>query len=143
MIYGIDPGLYESAIVAFDGRKIHFASIMLNDALLALLRRSKSLNGQIVAIEGMASYGMSVGAEVFTTVEWSGRFREASEMNGATVHKVFRKDVKIHLCHTMKATDSNISTALRDKYGVMLKQFKLVSHMWAAFAVADYALTHK
>lgn len=138
MIYGLDPGTLQSAIVAFDGRNIHFAQIMDNEALLALLRRSKSLSGQILAIESIASYGMPVGRETFETAEYCGRAREAAEAKGAIARKVYRRDVKIHLCGTAKAKDSNISQALRDKYGKdALKG--IVSHLWAAMAVADYA----
>ncbi len=142
MIYGCDPGTDKSALVAFDGRKIHFAQIMLNDELLALVRRSKSLQGQVLAIESIASYGMPVGRETFETCEFCGRIREAAEANGAKVMRVFRKDVKIHLCNNGKAKDSNVSQALRDKYSKEVLK-GIVSHLWAAMAVADYALTHR
>lgn len=143
MIYAVDPGTDESAIVAFDGKQIHFAKIMPNEEALAMFRKSKvALAGALVAIETIASYGMPVGRETFETCELCGRLREAAEANGATVLRVFRKDVKIHLCGTMKAKDANISQALRDKYSKeVLKGIK--SHLWAAMAVADYALTRK
>lgn len=142
MIYACDPGTTESAIVAFDGRKIYFAKIMLNDDLLTLVRNSKTvLAGARMAIETIASYGMAVGRETFETCEFCGRIREAAEANGAKILRVYRRDVKINLCGTMKAKDANIRAALIDKYGKdVLKDIK--SHLWSAMAVADYALTH-
>lgn len=143
MIFAVDPGCEQSALVAFDGKRIHMASIMPNDDLLALVRRSKAaLAGARMAVETIASYGMAVGRETFETCEFCGRLREAAEANGATVQRVYRREIKIYLCGTMKAKDANISQALRDKYSKeVLKGIK--SHLWAAMAVADYALTHK
>lgn len=143
MIFAVDPGTTDSALVAFDGKRIHMASIMPNDDLLALVRRSKSaLAGARMAVETIASYGMPVGRETFETCEFCGRLREAAEANGAKVQRVYRREIKIYLCGTMKAKDANISQALRDKYSKeVLKGIK--SHLWAAMAVADYALTHK
>jgi hypothetical protein len=65
-------------------------------------------------IEKIESFGMAVGAEVFETVFWSGRFAQAL---GGDFHRIGRKDVKMHLCHSMRATDANIRCALIDKFG--------------------------
>ena len=95
-----------------------------------------------MAIEMVASYGMPVGATVFETVFWIGRFCEA--WKGA-FHRIFRKDVKMHLCNNMRAKDSNLAQALRDRFGekpTKLKpnpvygEFKLKRDEWQAFAVA-------
>lgn len=141
MLFAIDPGTTESAVIAWDGQ-IRMAKIMPNEELLAMVRRSKAaLAGARMAVETIASYGMAVGRETFETCEFCGRLREAAEANGATVQRVYRKDVKINLCGTMKAKDTNIRAALLDKYGKdVLKGIK--SHLWSAMAVADYALTH-
>ena len=58
---------------------------------------------------------------------------------------LFRKDIKIHLCGTMKAKDANIRQALIDKHGKVGTAknkgplYGISSHLWSALAVADYA----
>ena len=95
-----------------------------------------------MVIEMFQGFGMSVGATVFETVFWIGRFCEAWK---GPFHRIFRKDVKIHLCNNMRAKDSNISQALRDRFGekpTKLKpnpvygEFKLKRDQWQAFALA-------
>ncbi len=95
----------------------------------------------------IACYGMPVGAETFETCVWIGRFIEAANTDPALV---FRKDVKMHLCHTMRAKDANIRQALLDLFPATgggktpqvgtKKQpgplFGVKSHAWAALAVA-------
>ena len=56
---------------------------------------------------------MPVGAEVFETVYWSGRFAEAYGVEH--VERITRVDVKMHLCHTSRAKDGNIRQALIDR----------------------------
>ena len=145
-LYALDPGTHETAIVKMVDGKIARAEILQNAQLLAMLRNGNFRN-TITAIESIASYGMAVGKETFETCEWCGRFREAVERNLGEVRKVYRKDVKIHLCGTVRAKDGNISQALRDKYGDKGTKknpgptYGISKHMWAALAVADYALT--
>ena len=142
-MFSIDPGSEQSAIVSFNGKVISFAKIMPNTELLAMLRASKdALAGATVAIESIASYGMPVGKETFDTCEWCGRFREAAEVNGATVMKVYRKEIKVALCGTTKAKDANISQFLRDTYGKEVTK-GIVKDLWSALAVAHYALNKK
>jgi hypothetical protein len=69
-----------------------------------------------LVIEQIASFGMAVGAEVFETVFWTGRFYEAWP-GASTRHRLPRSAVKMHLCQTMRAKDSNIRQALADRFG--------------------------
>jgi hypothetical protein len=74
----------------------------------------------VLAIEMVASYGMAVGATVFETCVWSGRFIErwlVSDKRRPEPVRVYRKEVKIHLCGSMRAKDANIRQALIDRYG--------------------------
>ena len=57
---------------------------------------------------------MPVGREVFDTVFWSGRFAQAW---GASFALLPRREVKLHLCHSAKATDATIRQALLDQFG--------------------------
>lgn len=71
----------------------------------------------LLAIEMVASYGMPVGETVFETCVWIGRFIEGLKFAVRGFSKVYRKDEKINLCHSMKAKDSNIRQALIDRFG--------------------------
>lgn len=75
-VVGIDPGPTESALVVFDGTGVQALRYAPNEEILALLRTLKESDSPCV-IEQIASYGMPVGAEVFETCVWTGRFMEA------------------------------------------------------------------
>lgn len=95
----------------------------------------------ILAIEMVASYGMPVGREVFETVRWIGRFQQAWSEPEA-VKLVYRQDVKLHLCKSVRAKDANIWQALKDRFGEPGtaknpgKLYGVKSHARAALAVA-------
>lgn len=116
-ILAVDPGPTESAYVLIDNslRPVEFDKIT-NHALHVLMPRL--LDGlPTVALEMVASYGMPVGAEVFETCVWIGRFAERCEsLLCRPVELVFRRDVKLHHCHTAAAKDSNIIQALVDRF---------------------------
>ncbi len=77
-VIAIDPGNEESALVVWDGSTIEVMRYGPNEDIIELLR-SWRVGPRIVplAIEMIASYGMPVGAEVFETCYWSGRFAQA------------------------------------------------------------------
>jgi len=111
MILAIDPGTTESAYVLYDeGRLVEFGK-RDNEAIRAFLLLNNS--AEVLVIEMIASYGMAVGREVFETCVWIGRFQEAF---GGPCEKVYRLQVKSHLCHSAKANDSNIRQAIIDRY---------------------------
>ena len=140
-VLAIDPGTYQSAFVVFDGKSVVSKGIVENATLEMLVETTQC---QHVACEMIASYGMPVGAETFETVFWIGRLAKASRV---PFHRVFRKDVKIHLCNSMRAKDANIRQASIDKFGgesaVGKKShpgplYGVSSHCWSALAVAVY-----
>lgn len=146
---GLDPGTTHSAILDFTGERVTWAKYMPNDALLTMIRNSgEALRGKSLAVEYIQCQGRIVGKETFDTCIFIGRVVEAAGMRGATVIPVYRNDVKLHLCGTMRGIkDSNVSQALRDKYGgkeEAKRRFPgVTSHLWQALAVADYALTRR
>lgn len=71
----------------------------------------------MLVIEMVASYGMPVGETVFETCVWIGKFMQIVESRKKKVNKVYRKDEKMNICHSMKAKDSNIRQALIDRFG--------------------------
>lgn len=142
-VLAIDPGPTSSAFVLFDGSSVCDFGQLKNDELLARLRgRTFGAEPYTTVIEQIESMGMAVGAEVFETVFWSGRFAQASR----PFDRVTRRAVKLHLCLSMRAKDGNIRQALVDRFGgqsvaVGSKKhpgplFGLSSHRWAALAVA-------
>lgn len=112
-ILAIDPGSTLSAWVKYvDGRPTDWAKES-NEAVLALVWN----HPYDLAIESIASYGMAVGAEVFETCVWSGRFIQAWIANTMREPmRVYRRDVKLHLCGTSRAKDANVRQAIIDRY---------------------------
>lgn len=122
-LLAIDPGPAESAMVIWDGKRIWSAEIVENDILLKAIWGEEPLTIYdsgigICRIEMISSYGMPVGADVFDTVVWIGRFYEAWQKKiGNGIALVYRHAVKNHHCNSHKAKDSNIRQVLIDKYG--------------------------
>src|SRR5437588_6926695 len=113
-VVAIDPGPTDSALVVWDGSAIQLSRYAGNRAILQLLKEWAP-RGNPLVIEMVTSYGMPVGAEVFETVFWSGRFAEAYGFE--QVHRVPRLQVKMALCHDSRAKDGNIRQALIDRFG--------------------------
>ena len=139
-ILAIDPGNLESGFVVWDGQKIIEFGKWDNKELLSCLNQNR-IEHNICCIEMVASYGMPVGATVFETCVWIGRFYQCACFCH-DVHLVFRKDVKIHLCGQTRAKDSNIIQALKDRFGEKGTKkapgltYGLSKDVWQAFALA-------
>lgn len=116
VITAIDPGTRQSAWLAYSvtDREVLDFNQEANTALLRRIR-ADGLYGDTVLIEQVESYGMAVGAEVFETVRWAGRFEEAA--HPADVILLPRRAVKLRLCGSAKAKDANIRQALIDRFG--------------------------
>lgn len=150
-ITAIDPGTNESAFVVFDGQKVLRSGFVSNDEMIQLATNCPPSDNPLpeapVSIEMIASYGMAVGKEVFETCVLIGRLSQAFEQRGFIVRRVYRKDIKMHLCGSMKAKDANIRQALIDKHGPPGTKkapgatYGISGHLWAALAVADYAIS--
>lgn len=104
-------------MVLWDGANILQHAIVSNETMVQWLRGTQAPHPPqtVLVIEDIQSFGMAVGVEVFRTVRWSGRFEEA--WGPKPCHFVGRKAVKIHLCQSTRATDSNIWQALIDRFG--------------------------
>lgn len=116
-ILAIDPGNTESGWTLIDAasrRPIQIGKSD-NDWLLGYCWAPPGPPAR-VAIEMIASYGMPVGAEVFQTCVWIGRFYEALAANDIFAELVPRQPVKLHHCHSPRAKDSNVTQALVDRF---------------------------
>lgn len=148
-ILAIDPGTVESGYVEWDVE----ANILLgfgnveNCRLLELIRPSytgRNCHNHLV-VEMIASNGMPVGAEIFETCVWIGRFVERFNRVEAT-RLITRNEIKNHICHSSRAKDSNIRQAIIDRFGGKEKAigrkaspgplYGLAGDAWAALAVA-------
>lgn len=119
-LLAIDPGPKESALLAYDLDTgiPNWWTKAPNAEILDLIPRTPAGYCGRLAIETVASYGMSVGADVFTTCEWQGRFIERWNSHGLPEpRRVKRLEVKMAVCHNSRANDSNIRQALIDMYG--------------------------
>lgn len=146
-VLAIDPGPVQSAYVIWDGSYVQAYDKCPNvDLLLQMQAGIDFFRVGRLVIEQVASYGMPVGAEVFDTVFWAGRFFEA--MRGAARHRDLlpRRDVKLHLCGQARAKDANIRQALIDRFGGKDKAigkkaapgplYGLTADEWQALALA-------
>lgn len=144
-LLAIDPGNTESAFCLYDTETktpIRFAKVPNRE----LIQSMKASNApKMCVIEMIASYGMPVGATVFETCLWIGRFIEAWNSKGIQYEEprlMFRREVKLHLCNSVKAKDGNISQALRDRFGEKGTKknpgllYGISKDCWAALAVA-------
>jgi len=95
-----------------------------------------------VACEHLQCFGMAVGKEVFETAYWIGEYRAVCRANKIGFIPVYRSEVKMHFCQSMRAKDSNISQALRDRFGEKGTKknpgltYGLKADLWSAFAIA-------
>jgi len=140
LMLAIDPGPTQSAFVRWDGIRVIECGWHPNEYVREVVR---AYNDDIVAIEMVASYGMAVGAPVFETCVQIGRFIEvAGPAAAGTVHLVFQKQTRMHLCGSMRAKETNIRQALLDRFGPVGTKnapgplYGVKSHIWSALAVA-------
>lgn len=156
-ILAIDPGNTESGwcVIDADTREpLHFGKTPNEQLRLKILAGAPDVEAGMSVVEMVASYGMSVGADVFETCVWIGRFSEAIRGNWypfSEPHLVYRRDVKLHHCHSAKANDSNIRQALVDRFaagqpnhgkGTKAKPgwfYGFRADVWQAYALAVYA----
>jgi len=120
MILAIDPGTHESGWCIVDPIT-HLPTqkgIADNEEiLLHIVKTCQTYTHCKVVCEMVANYGMAVGKNVFETVEWIGRFHQQTVIHGHVFEHVYRTDIKVYLCNTVRATNANVRQALIDRYG--------------------------
>ena len=134
MIIGIDPGPVNQSCVMYEPvmKRVLSVATYRNDF------KSKFFLNSDIAIEWIESYGMAVGQDVFCTVFQIGRMQQQL----GAVRLIPRRDVKLTLCGSARAKDTNIRQALIDAIGpVGTKKnpgplYGVTGHYWAALAVA-------
>jgi hypothetical protein len=152
-ILAIDPGSTHSGIALIEPgtcRPLKVAK-MPNADVLDLIRVT---GYDHLSIEMIASYGMAVGKEVFDTCVWIGRFVQHHNNRVAEFADcvlVYRREVKLHHCHSAKAKDANITQALIDRFaygepnrgkGTKAEPgwfYGFAADIWQAYALAVHA----
>lgn len=120
LVLSIDPGDVQSAFVLL--QRVDRKWAILDKGILpnlTLLKRIKNRDfatvPEMMAIEMIASFGMPVGKTIFETVFWIGRFVQA--WSPKKWDRIYRQEVKLHLCGQPRAKDANIRQALLDMLG--------------------------
>jgi len=152
IVIGIDPGEKKSALVVLQKREgknwtITIKDIMPNTIVKKMVQACLQLSpgpGKYIVIEKMVNYNQKVGASVFSTVEWVGRFKECFELepNCTEVISMPRKPAVGHLCDFGHDGDKEVREALIKRFGDpgtkakpgVLYEFS--NHTWAALAIA-------
>lgn len=143
-VLAIDPGNIESAFcyLSGEGRIGRFGKV-LNQVMLKEVGETRA---QHLAIEMICSYGMPAGASLFDTCVFIGEMRRELHYNAErepTTTLIPRIQVKSHICHSGKATDSNIRQALIDLFGLQGTKkapgptYDISADVWSALAIAE------
>ena len=115
-ILSIDPGTVQSGFVVFNSetRQVEESGVVENEELL---HRSSWVDADILAIESLQSYGMTVGQTTFETAIWVGRFIQYAVSNQIPYKKLYKKkDINPAICFTPQAKDKNIRRAVLDMF---------------------------
>lgn len=148
-LLAIDPGPEESAFVVMDNAGVlcRFGKRPNLELLVPFGQWAIACPGSTMVLEMIASYGMPVGAPVFTTCVWIGRFVQAWTSHGCPHALITRQEVKLELCGNRAAKGANIRQALIDRYGpdkskaIGVKKtpgplYGVKDDVWSALAVA-------
>jgi hypothetical protein len=139
---GIDPGQRTSGLCRIEPaakgawRPTLALARAPNPAVADCLANARGLAG--VGIETASCYGLPVGASVFETVLWAGRFAQAAFACTENVFLVTRAQVKRALCPGERANDVAVRQRLLSMFGPVKG---VGSHAWAALAVAFVCAT--
>lgn len=153
IVLAIDPGPTVSAAVLYESNEPQLieSKRASNAELREWIRRispAASYKRMTLAIEMIASYGMPVGAEVFETCVEIGRYLEQwSQLYMGPVQRVYRREVKLHLCGSVRANDGNVRRAILDRFGPGREKaigtkaspgplYGITADLWAALGVA-------
>jgi hypothetical protein len=150
MIIGIDPGNENTAMVIMEEDKIIWHSKESNDVAIERLKiKCHSVHNFSVFIEGIYTRGMPMSQFEIDTAKVIGRFMQVCIDNDTPYEIVDRRHIKVSMCGTVKAKDSNIRQAIIDRYGGKEKAignkkapgplYGIVTDEWQALAICLHA----
>lgn len=140
-VFGIDPGPEKSGWILWDALR-HRTVCCGHDENSDLLQiMSQWYDSRChFACEKVVSYGMPVGADVFDTCYWIGRFWQL--VSRRDFHLIPNAVVRQYLCRSHKAKDANVRAALIERYGPVGTKsnpgpfYGVAGHIWSAAGVA-------
>lgn len=144
VVLAIDPGPVQSGWVIYDAardsRTALAAGVDLNEQVLGTLHEpaTTELVSHMV-IERVQSYGRIVGASVYDTVFWSGRFYEAAETRGLVVLRMYFREVRQHLCGKHPAKERDVWAKVLDRFGGKAVALGTKAHPGPLYAVRSHA----
>jgi hypothetical protein len=158
-IIAIDPGTNQSAFVSWDTKKDDFIKVpdifrlglLSNETFHEYARNIlRDTQPEVVAIEMVQSYGLTVGRSTFQTVLFVGRLSEKFIQISNSDKDILPIEVRYYGRPTIKAqiggkNDAQVRTSLRMRYGEAKKGEKLYGvkkDIWSALALAA-ALTER
>lgn len=113
----IDPGTTKTGWVIFDPLAEKPVEAGWEDNATVLWRIENMNFHDRVIMETFAAQGMPLGDSSLQTVRWEGRFVERALMSrGIEVDHITRRAIKIAICGSSRAKDSNIRAAMVDMY---------------------------
>ena len=153
-IIAIDPANEQSAFVIMDKENYQpmFFDKVYNDELIMILEDRKY---DKLVIEMVSNYGLNVGASIFETCVWIGRFVQIAHSRNIPFEYIYRKDVKKHFGVITRSkeklhnADSQIRTKLINRFGVVgVKSnqgyfYGFKSDIWQSYAVGVTYLDRK
>jgi len=145
VIYGIDPGTYQSALVGIDEDfKIIYKLYADNKEIeIALTQLKKEGGNNTLCIEFVQSYGMAVGQSTFLTCRAVGRLEKAWG-DDDSINLYARPSILSHITGGVRGKKrTQVRDALRLRFGESKKGHPLEgikTHLWDALAVAVYHL---
>ena len=135
IIAGIDPGPHSSGFCVWDtdAQKIKFSIPNMINYNIGRARFGET----VYIIEDIKSYGMAVGESVFSTCKQIGELLYRLD----NIESVYKRDIQLHFCNTVRAKDTNIKRVLLDRFGEKGTKknpgltYGLSNHAWDAFAL--------
>jgi len=119
ILYCIDPGPVTSGFCVLEADQADgtITGVLMwdnkksNMSVVKWMRNVQETRG-LMCVEKVQNYGNIVGAAVFETCVWSGRFIEAC---GLPFIRLTEPNVKLELCDTARTNDSTLKQAAQDK----------------------------
>jgi len=143
VIYGIDPGTYDSAIVGIDEQFKVVEKLYDKNLIIESFLEKADPTNNVLTIEFVQAYGMAVGQTTFLTCRAVGRFEKAWGQDD-NIYLYTRPTIISHITGGVRGKGkTQILNSLKLRFGEAKKGHPLEgikTHLWDALAVAVYHL---